>query len=110
MKKSRKRLTFAAAVAGTALAASLTACRQASEPVETVYGPPDPLIGTYDPASEIQEDVYGPPSDYVVPDEELDTEDGANTGSSTVNEEEPRDSEPADVVPTTVYGPPSGNW
>lgn len=42
MKKSRRRLTFAAALAGAALAATLTACH------ETVYGPP--------------ETVYGPPS------------------------------------------------
>lgn len=35
MKKSRKRLTFAAALAGAALAATLTACH------ETVYGPPE---------------------------------------------------------------------
>ena len=60
MKKSRRRLTFATALAGAALAAALTACH------ETVYGPPETVYGppsgeTYDPASEIPEDVYGPP-------------------------------------------------
>lgn len=130
MKKTRKRLTFAAAIAGTALAASLTACQEAQEPVETVYGPPNPMIGTYDPASEIPEDVYGPPSDE--PEGETGTEEDAGAGSSHEEitsepadpqetekipaalygppEDEPENYDPEENIEADVYGPPEGNW
>ena len=63
MKKSRKRLTFAAALAGAALAATLTACH------ETVYGPPETVYGppsgeNYEPEEEVVETVYGPPEAF----------------------------------------------
>lgn len=71
MKKSKKMLTFASAVAGTALAATLSACRLTEhEPVETVYGPP--TGETYEPAQEEPQDVYGPPIDNEYdPEEEI---------------------------------------
>ena len=82
MKKSKKMLTFASAVAGTALAATLSACRLTEqEPVETVYGPP--TGETYEPAQEEPQDVYGPP-----------------TGATF---------EPAEEEPQDVYGPPIDN-
>lgn len=87
MKRSKKRLTFATAVAGAALAAALTACH------ETVYGPPETVYGppagetTTDPAEEIPETVYGPPAE-----EYGDTAD------------------PAEEVPETVYGPPADDF
>ena len=62
MKKSKKMLTFASLVTGTALAATLAACQLTEqEPVETVYGPP--TGETYEPAQEEPQDVYGPPID-----------------------------------------------
>ena len=71
MKKSKKMLTFASVVAGTALAATLSACRLTEqEPVETVYGPP--TGETYEPAQEEPQDVYGPPIDNEYdPEEEI---------------------------------------
>lgn len=79
MKKSKKKLTFASVVAGTALAATLAACHATEyEPVETVYGPP--MGETYEPAQEEPQDVYGPPP-------------GATY-------------EPAEEVIQDVYGPP----
>ena len=63
MKKSSRRLTFAATIAGAAVAAALTACH------ETVYGPPETPAGeTYDPASEVPESVYGPPPEEAAED------------------------------------------
>ena len=60
MKKSKRRLTFATVVAGTALATTLTACHwKGHEPVETVYGPP--IDDSYNEEDEIPEVVYGPP-------------------------------------------------
>ena len=63
MKKSKRRLTFATVVAGTALATTLTACHwKGHEPVETVYGPPmDTAYEPYNEEDEIPEVVYGPP-------------------------------------------------
>ena len=76
MRKSKKRLTFAAVAAGAALSAALTGCHFPERyPVSTLYGPPpsdieepleeeenDPLAGgTYEPAEEEPQDVYGPP-------------------------------------------------
>ena len=78
MRKTKKRLTFAVAAAGAALAATLTGCHFPEQyPVSTLYGPPprdieepldeekennDPLHGgTYDPAEEEPQDIYGPP-------------------------------------------------
>ena len=79
MKKSKKRLTFATVVAGTALATTLTACHwKGHEPVETVYG--QPMDSTYEPAEEEPQDVYGPPI------------------GDTYDEKE--------EIPEVVYGPP----
>ena len=76
MRKAKKKLTFTALAAGTALAAALTGCHLPERyPVSTLYGPPpemieepeeeekdDPLMGgTYDPAEEEPQDIYGPP-------------------------------------------------
>ena len=81
MKKSKRKLTFATVVAGTALATTLTACHwKGHEPVETVYGPP--MDTTYEPAKEEPQDVYGPPID------------------DSYNEE--------DEIPEGVYEPPEG--
>ena len=81
MKKSKRRLTFATVVAGTALATTLTACHwKGQEPVETVYGPP--MDSTYEPAEEEPQDVYGPPID------------------DNYDEKE--------EIPEVVYGPPEG--
>lgn len=122
MKKSHKRLTFAAAIAGAALAASLTACH------ETVYGPPQsPSSENYDPASEIPEDVYGPPQGFDREDSTVDStaEDGAedstggestetgvtnaaadSTESISAPYEKETEYEPESEVPVCVYGPP----
>ncbi|MBE5996212.1 MAG: hypothetical protein E7240_02510 [Lachnospiraceae bacterium] len=88
MKKSRKALTFTAAMM---TAAMLSACHETvyGPPPETVYGPPEDyeessvVIETvkpsYDPGDDIPEDVYGPP---------------------------PEEDDYDDDIPETVYGPP----
>ena len=121
MKKSSRRLTFAATIAGAAVAAALTACH------ETVYGPPETPAGeTYDPASEVPESVYGPPpeeaaedadtsgfavEDLYGPPVELETEEiteeqeeSAEEGvtSLTAKPAEPE----RETIPAGLYGPP----
>lgn len=78
MRKTKKKLTFAALAAGTAISAALTGCHFPGQyPISTLYGPPpeiieepeeedmnDPLTGgTYAPAEEMQQGVYGPPTE-----------------------------------------------
>lgn len=116
MKKTCRKLTFAAAIAGTAVAAALTACH------ETVYGPPEMPAGeSRDPASEIPETVYGPPEDL-----QGEEPAGSRTGLTAMpaeTEEEiipaalygppPDDLEkydPEAEIPEDVYGPPGDNW
>ena len=95
MKKSRKALTFTAAVM---TAAMLSACHETvyGPPPETVYGPPeDPeqsvVIETpeYDPESEIPEDVYGPPPDDYGYDEPVETVYGPPEGFGLEEPAEP---------------------
>lgn len=120
MKKVKRRLTFAAAVAGTALAAALTACHETVYgPPETVYGPPFAGEGeTYDPASEIPEDVYGPPGDF-----RKDADDAENFSDSAATETveevlpdesteviaEPDGMDDTDQIAPALYGPPPGD-
>ena len=76
MKRSKKRLTFAAVAAGAVLSTALTGCHFPERyPVSTLYGPPPEIVeepeeedknapltgGTYEPAEEEPQDVYGPP-------------------------------------------------
>ena len=103
MKKSKKALTFTAAVM---TAAMLSACHETvyGPPPEALYGPPEDFeqsvviettTPSYDPSKEEPEDVYGPPPE---PEEE--------------EIPEPVYGPPADSgeeIPETVYGPPSEN-
>lgn len=57
MKKTRKKLIFGAALAGSSL---LTACHPEINIPVAVYGPPS----YFEPESNIPEDVYGPPATF----------------------------------------------
>lgn len=102
MKKTRKRLTFAAVAAGAALAAGLTACH------ETVYGPPEvPKVqsgeaGTEDPSVEAAAAVTAQPASET-------PEDGSTTGS-TIQEIIHGEQEQTVVIPEALYGPPPDSW
>ena len=98
MKKSKKMLTFASLVTGTALAATLAACQLTEhEPVETVYGPP--TGETYEPAQEEPQDVYGPPTGATFEPAEEEPQDVY--GPPIDNEYDPEEE-----LPVPVYGPP----
>ncbi len=90
MKKSKKKLAFAAIfAAGAASAVMLTSCRPSTvygpppedpedpEIVETVYGPPEDfgyeeeVDPEFDPEGNEVEEVYGPPSWFGTSEEEV---------------------------------------
>lgn len=102
MKKTRKRLTFAAVAAGAALAAGLTACH------ETVYGPPEvPTVqsgeaGTDNPSVEAAESMTAQPASDI-------SGDGSQTGT-TVQEIIPGEQKEIEIIPEALYGPPPDSW
>ena len=102
MKKTRKKLTFAAVAAGAALAAGLTACH------ETVYGPPEvPQVqsgeaGTDNPSVEAAESMTAQPA--------FETPEDGSTVEPAVQEIIHGEQEQTEVIPEALYGPPPDSW